>query len=502
METHASIASAVQTSFSRRTFVKGALSAAFAAPRVALGRNALGRATIALIGAGTQGRHLLHQFLGQDVAVTAVCDCDKARRENRTKVVNDYYAANPQLGVPKDVCRSVADFREIISDKSIDMVCIATPDHWHAYMVVEAMKAGKDVYCEKPLAHNVNEAKTIMAVAKRTGRVLQTGAMQRSSVEFRVACEIVRNGFIGDVKKVDAVFGGPSQPPRDFWNPANAANEGRPNPDVDFDMWCGPAPLVKYSDRLAPRGVHRHFPDWRSHDYFGMGGIGDFGAHNLDIAQWGLGMDESGPVKVVKSNAVPSANPFDGGRRQYDARLVFGNGAEIRHVPHGKMNYADVFYGTEGAVAMDRGAFALWLGKDIRQLPVEELKRLNTGDLPGVRKIGMFCNRERGVSDRSLLEAVNKAIKHFNLKKAPVKLYKSLNHPADFVNCVKTRRQPNSRAEVGARASILCNLLQLSYVHDTGFDWNPAENLFANGTGNPDWLDGFYKARNNLAVKA
>ncbi len=490
-----------QIRFSRRAFVTGGLAAAFSAPYIAHGRNALGRTTMAFIGVGTQGRYLQHQFLGQDVVVTAVCDCDRARRENRKKVVNDYYAQNPQLGVPKDVCRAVADYREILADKSIDMVCIATPDHWHAYLAVEAMKAGKDVYCEKPLTHNVNEAKVIMAVAKKTGRLLQTGAMQRSGMEFRVGCEIVRNGFIGDVKRVDAVFGGPSRPPSGFYNPANAARECAPNPDVDFDMWCGPAPLVKYSDRLAPRGVHRHFPAWREHDYFGMGGVGDFGAHNLDIAQWGLGMDESGPVKVVKSNLPPSEKPFDGGRRQSDARLVFGNGAEIRHVPHRKMDYVDVFYGTEGAVAIDRGHFAVWLGKNIQQLPVEELKRFNTGDLPGAQKIAMWNPRQRKFSDRSLLDAVNKAVKHFNLKKAPIKLYKSLNHPADLVNCIKTRQQPNSRAEVGARSSILCNLLQLSYVHDTGFDWNPVDNVFANGTGKSEWLDGFYSARNNLTVR-
>ena len=143
----------------------------------------------------------------------------------------------------------------------------------------------------------------------------------------------------------------------------------------------------------------------------------------------------------------------------------------------------------------------MWLGKNIQQLPVEELKRFNTGDLPGAQKIAMWNPRQRKFSDRSLLDAINKAVKHFNLKKAPIKLYKSLNHPADLVNCVKTRQQPNSRAEVGARSSILCNLLQLSYVHDTGFDWNPVDNVFANGTGKSEWLDGFYKARNNLMVR-
>ena len=125
-----------QIRFTRRAFVTGGLAAAFSAPYIAHGRNALGRTTMAFIGVGTQGRYLLHQFLGQDVVVTAVCDCDRARRENRKKVVNDYYAQNPQLGVPKDVCRAVADYCEILADKSIDMVCIATPDHWHAYLAV------------------------------------------------------------------------------------------------------------------------------------------------------------------------------------------------------------------------------------------------------------------------------------------------------------------------------------------------------------------------------
>ena len=143
---------------SRRSFVRGGLLTSVAFPFIGYGRNAVGKATLALIGAGKQGRGLLHAFLGQDLVVTAVCDCDRARREDRTRVVNEYYAQHPHLGVPGDACRAVADFREILADPSIDMVCIATPDHWHAYMVVEAMKAGKDVYSEKPLTHTVDEA--------------------------------------------------------------------------------------------------------------------------------------------------------------------------------------------------------------------------------------------------------------------------------------------------------------------------------------------------------
>ena len=121
----------------------------------------------------------------------------------------------------------------------------------------------------------------------------------------------------GRVTHVDVNFGGPSRPHRDYENPANAAQEGAPNPDVDFNLWCGPAPLVKYSDRLAPRGVHAFYPEfWRHDDLFASGSCGDWGAHHLDIAQWGLGLDEGGPVRVVRSTAAPSRDPFCGGRRQ------------------------------------------------------------------------------------------------------------------------------------------------------------------------------------------
>ena len=483
---------------SRRSFVRGGLLTSVAFPFIGYGRNAVGKATLALIGAGKQGRGLLHAFLGQDLVVTAVCDCDRARREDRTRVVNEYYAQHPHLGVPGDACRAVADFREILADPSIDMVCIATPDHWHAYMVVEAMKAGKDVYSEKPLTHTVDEAKVILAASAKYGRILQTGAMQRSGIEFRTACEVVRNGGIGKVMLVDANFGGPSRPHRDYENPANAAAEGAPNPDVDFDMWCGGAPRVKYSDRLSPRGVHNFFPMfWRNDDYFGLGMCGDWGAHHLDIAQWGLGLDESGPVKVVKSEKAPSRDPNCGGRRQSGMSFVCADGCVIRHSPYGGSAWGTVFYGTEGIVAVNRGRIAVWRGKGVT--PDAALQeRLNEGTFDAMERVA-FWNAPgdgkppRPANNRSLLDAVNKATKAFGLKKAKVKLYKANGHPADFVACFKSRQQPCSRAEVGARSSILCNLCNLSYVHDAGFDWNPRANAFANGTGDAAWLTKNYR---------
>ena len=194
----------------RRQFIKSSLafgSAAavpglFAAVSPTVRKLGLGeRPTVGIIGFGPQGRALLGRFLSQPVVVTRVCDCDRARCE--------------------DALRAESDFRKIIEDPQVDMVCIATPDHWHAYMVVEAMKHGKDVFCEKPLTYSVDEARTIVEVAEKTGRILQTGSMQRSSFEFLTACEIVRSGMIGDVKYVENQYGGPASPRRPYKNMRN-----------------------------------------------------------------------------------------------------------------------------------------------------------------------------------------------------------------------------------------------------------------------------------------
>ncbi len=471
--------------------------------------------TVAFIGMGIQCRHLMHQFLGQDVVAVGVCDVDKVRRDAGVKRVEDYYKSRPELKIASGVCKGYSDFREVLANPGIDMVVVATPDHWHAYIAVEAMKAGKDVYCEKPLTYNIEEAKIVMAAEKKYGRVLQTGAMQRSGVEFRTCCEIVRNGIIGEVKFVDAnygsgtnapLLGGPSQPHRFFSKLEEAATEGAPNADVDWNMWLGGAPWSPYSDKCAPRGVHKFFPMfWRFDDYFGSGYNGDWGAHHLDIAQWGLGMDDSGPVKIICSTAPHSKNPIHGGRRQQDMQFVFANGAVMQHNPFNV--WGTVFYGTKGIAAVNRGRFALWLGEGV--MPDAKVRKaLANGSFDGMKKVA-FWNfvkpRDKpdaqppACCDKSMLAAVNKAVKATDLKHAKVKLYKSFNHVADFVGRFLDRGNTCSNAQVGGRSAILCHLCNMSYVYDSSFDWDPVKNDFANGTGDANWLARAYY-RNNWKV--
>ena len=459
------------------------------------------KANVALIGFGIQGRSaLMPQFVDQyqrGAQVVVVCDCDKERREAGAKMVDEAYAKRKITGVPK--CRAVADFREVIKDPSIDMVCIATPDHWHAYIAVEAMKHGKDVYCEKPLTFNVDEARKVIAAQAKYGRVFQTGSMQRSWDVFRTAVMIVRNGFIGDVKYVDANYGrggqklgGPSHPIRFFDEPKNAAKEGAPNPSVDWDMWLGPCKWRPYSDQLAPRGVNKFYPMfWRFDDDIGTGYNGDWGAHHLDIAQWGLDMDKGGPYKIICSDEPYSTDLFHGGRRQFGMKMLFkskkdGKDIELYHGPFGV--WGTVFYGTKGVVAVNRGKIAVWAGFDATTVrPTEDVRKALQDvtymkDHIVAESVGKDYGTDAAVKkDNKLDSALDLLEKKYAAEIKKAGLYESPNQIQNFCECLDSRKITISPAEVGGRSCTLCLLCNMSYIYDTGFDWDPKNMQLAKG---------------------
>ena len=447
---------------------------------------------IAMIGYGIQMRTaLIPQFLNKqyasNVEIVAVCDCDRVRAAAGAEQVNKAYGNN--------ACKVVYDFRDVIADPEIDAVCIATPDHWHAYICVEAMKHGKDVYCEKPLTFSIDEARKVIAAQKKYGRVFQTGSMQRSWREFRTACMIVRNGLIGDVKYVDANYGrggqklgGPTHPVRFFDVPENAATEGAPNADVDWNMWLGPAMWRPYSDQLAPRGVNQFYPMfWRFDDDLGSGYNGDWGAHHLDIAQWGLDMDKSGPVKVICSELPHSTNLFHGGRRQFGMKMIFKKpygDVELYHGPFGV--WGTVFYGTNGIVAVNRGKIAVWQGTGA-VTPTEEVRKaLEDASFKPECLVAASIGKDYGTDatvkkDDALATALDKLEKKFDLAKAKVQLYKSANQVQNFCECMATRNCTISPSEVGGRSATLCLLCNMSYKFDASFDWDPYKMDFAGG---------------------
>jgi predicted dehydrogenase len=436
---------------SRRHFIKTA-TASVAAPFILPSRvwsaatAPNSRINLGFIGMGKMNSGHLGNFLGRDqTQIVAVCDVDTTRREAAKKRVDEGYAK--KAGADYKGCAGYNDFRELLARKDIDAVVVATPDHWHAYIGIAAVKAGKDVYGEKPLTHNVHEALALTKAVRDSGRIFQTGSQQRSSKEFRVACELVRNGVIGNIKTITTSFGDPA--------PVYNLKEEPAEPGLDWDRWCGPGPLKPYSSILSPRGVHNHFPAWRMTREFGGGMITDWGAHHIDIAQWGLGMDESGPVEV--RSAGPDA--------KRGAQLVYANGTVLTH-GEGK---GVSFYGTEGEVHVNRGKFELVLGG---------------------KTIQRFFSKEED-KGTSLERAYTLAEREY-LKDAKVKLYDSKNHHDDWLNSIKTRERPICDVAIGATTVISCHLMNMAYWHGASFKWNPTERTFASG-GDPKWLTRDYR---------
>ncbi len=483
------------TNINRRGFLFGsAAAAAFAGCSTAkAGARELKpgeKHTVAMIGTGIQGRFLREEFLKQkNIRVVAICDVDKTRREDSAAAVDKHYNDGSK-------CATYADFRDVLKNPGIDAVCIATPDHWHAYISVEAMKHGKDVYCEKPLTFSIDESKKVIAAQKKYGRVFQTGSMQRSWRVFRTAASLVRGGVIGDVRYVDANYGrggqklgGPSHPIR-FWDePKNAAKEAEGYEllgEKGWDMWLGPAKWRPYSNQLAPVGVNKFYPMfWRFDDDIGSGYNGDWGAHHLDIAQWGIDMDDSGPYKIIRSDEPYSTDLFHGGRRQFGMRMLFkskqdGKDIELYHGPFGV--WGTVFYGTNGIVAVNRGKIAVWTGFDATAKKPDEEIRKGLQDVSYMKdkivaeSVGKDYGTDMAVKKDNRLDAALDLLEGkfaAEIKKAG--LYESPNQIQNFCECVYSRKPTISPAEVGGRSCTLCLLCNMSYVYDTGFDWDPAK---------------------------
>ncbi len=441
----------------RRNFIKTA-AASVAAPFILPGRiwsaetapNA--RIRMGFIGMGKQAGGLLSRFMQYpEVEVVAVCDVDTTRRTAAQARVNDYYAKKTDKAAGKP-CEAFNDFRDITTRKDIDAVCIATPDHWHAIIALSAVSNGKDVYCEKPLTHNIHEALTLVETTRKNSRILQTGSMQRSSKEFRVACELVRNGLIGTIKTVTTSFGDPAKP--------NAYPEQPMEPGLDWDRWCGPGPVAAYNENLSPRGECKTFPNWRQTREYGGGMITDWGAHHIDIAHWGLGMDENGPVQIIA--------PKDHDSAKRGAQLVYASGVVLTHA---EGSAGATFYGTDGEVEVGRGKFRL--------------------TLKGETKFSNLDSAKGKASKTSVEREYTLAEREF-LADPKVKLYQSKDQIQDFLACVKSRQKPICDVGIGASSAIACHLMNFAYWHGANIKWDPAANKFISG-GDDKWLTREYR---------
>lgn len=406
-------------------------------PSGLLGDEANRKLNVGFIGIGKRSGPLFNDFLKDPrVKVVAVCDVDTNRRQQGKKVVDQFYKSED--------CKAHNDFRKITTDPSIDAVVIITPDHWHTIQILSAIENGKDVYAEKPLTHNIRESVILMEAVEKSGRVVQTGSQQRSAREFRVACELVRNGVIGKVQSGTVAFGGPG---KRCDLPGEEMESG-----LDWEMWLGPAPSRPYNSVLSPRGVHNHFPNWRDYREYGGGMVTDWGAHHLDIVQWALGKDESGPNAAKKPSQEGAE---EGATLVYDDIPILhqsGNGVHL--------------IGSEGEIKVNRGRFELMLGKNV------------------------VATNFTGGKLNEQLDQVESAY----LKEAKISLYRSPGHVKDFLDCIESRKKPITHAGIGCRSINAAHLMNLAYYHHTDLVWEPVSNTFAKGSDHPaEWLGRTYR---------
>lgn len=434
--------------FNRRTFIKSTLLAGTAPLILPSGLWAAdkpsNRRTLGFIGTGTQGMGLMRNFLPRnDVQVLAVSDVDTTRRKNAQAKVTAAYTGAAAAGTYKG-CAEYNDFRELLGRKDIDAVVIATPDHWHALIAIAAANAGKDIYCEKPMSHTILEGRAMVNAVRSNKRILQVGSMQRSSAEFRAACELVRNGVLGTISKVDVAVSGPAVPCDLPEQPAE--------PGLDWNMWLGPAPMRPYNAVLSPRGVHKGFPAWRHYREYGGGGVCDWGAHHLDIVQWAFGLDDSGPVEILPPE---SPHAISGGRIRY------ANGTEVTH----QTGNGITFYGDKGKLYVNRGKFKLEMDGQVK-----------------AENLDSYVN----------------VLKEL-LPPNAIRLYRSTNHLSDWLTSMETRKLPICDVETGQRSATVCNLLNLAYYHGQVIKWDPRKEQFAEGTGDAQWLTRVYREPWKLA---
>ena len=289
--------------------------------------------TLGFIGTGKQGRGLVNSF-AKKAQVLGAADVDQQKLMLFKSITEKLYAESTEQPTYKGL-DTYADFRELLNRKDVDAVVIATPDHWHAVGTIMAANAKKHVYCEKPLAHSIQEGRAMVNAVKENKIVLQTGSMQRSRESFRKACELVRNGYVGEIKEVLVSVGTAAIP-------CNLAEQTVPS-TLNWDLWLGPAQSRAFNAELSPPVEQDIFPNWRLYKEFGGGILSDWGAHMFDIAQWALDKDRSAPVKFF---------PPDG-KEFKTLTMVYHNDIVMKHEDFGR-GFGVRFIGTKGSLDISR----------------------------------------------------------------------------------------------------------------------------------------------------
>ena len=373
---------------------------------------------LGFIGLGRQSMYLLNGYLGiPGVQVVAGSDVYGIKRERFLKRVTDYYAtAEQEVSV-----ELYEDYKDLIARTDIDAVVIATPDHWHAFMAIDAAKAKKNIYLEKPLTFTIKEGQMLVKAVRDNGVILGVGSQQRSDVNFQHAVKMVQEGKIGKIERVNAYVGGPP-------TPYDLPEEPVPA-DLNWPLWLGPSEYVHYNSQLNPpislnpEQNEQFWGGWRWYKELGGGFTTDWGAHMFDIAQWGLGMDESGPVEVIPAG-------FE------DTQFLtykYASGVVMTEEPFNEKKTKGVkFWGDKGWIEVSREHFL--------------------------------------ASDESLLPPTVEVAEGAYETKIP--------HLENFVNALKTKTDPVVPVEIGHRSCTVCTLGNIAYDLGRPIKWDPAAEKF------------------------
>ena len=405
--------------FDRREFIKSATSIAAGAVGIPylVSSSALGNAgsvapsdriVMGSIGVGGMGTGDMRGFLGKkEVQYVAVCDVDKGKRDG-AKAIVDKKNGNTD-------CAAYLDFRELIDRGDLDAVALALPDHWHSIPAIAAARAGLDIHAQKPFARTIEEGRAMCEAVERYGIVWQTGSQQRSEGNFHRACELVRNGRIGKIQRVEVGLptggGAGNNPVQDV------------PPGLDWDWWLGPAPWVPY------RGVS-HW-NWRwIMDYSG-GQLTDWAGHHIDIAHWGMDSERTGPVEIEGKGVYPKDGIYDA-PTEYRFTCKYANGVVMTVANNKQIPQGTKWYGDKGWIYVKRGK----------------------------------------------LESNPASVLNEVIGPEEVHLYKSRNHRQNFLDCIKSRKETIAPAEIGHRSISVGLLGEIAMLTEAKLKWDPEKELF------------------------
>jgi predicted dehydrogenase len=373
--------------------------------------------------------------------IIGVCDLDSKRVQAAKKFVNDFYTK--KTGKEYDGVTTYDDYRELLNNKDIDAVLISTPDHWHVIPAIHAVRAGKDVYMQKPASLTIAEGRALSNEAHKAGTIFQIGSQQRSMPQFKKACELVRNGRIGKLQSI--IIGLPIDDPKQ-----STVEQPMPvPPNLNYDMWLGPTPQAFYTEkRVHPQeGFGR--PGWLRVEQFGAGMITGWGAHHFDIMNWGMGTEFSGPAEVTcKAEFPPKGNLWDV-HGPFKSEMLFDNGVKVFSSdsnPNGVK-----FIGSDGWIFVTRGSYTASSSDPVVQ---------------------SRSSKALDASDPKILSSV--------IGPDEIHLYESKDHHANWLDSVISRQTPITPIEVGHRACTVCLVNHAAMKLQRKLYWDPVNEKFRN----------------------